>query len=132
MVAALLVVGGLGMPVTGLLIRPDVRGARHGAQMFVDIGRFGWYGYVAVSVVVLAVAVTGVVLGTPSGRRRGAGAATALLALTLVFGAGHVLVVTTGMFHGDGRPLLAAVAAVAGLAAVVALAFARARLRRGD
>lgn len=132
MVVALLVVGALGMPVTGLLVRPDVRGARHGVEMFVELGRLGWYGYLVVSVAVLAIGLTGVVRGTPHGRRLAAGAATALLALTLVFGAIHVLVVTTGMFHGDGKPLLAAVAAVSGVTAVLVLASTRARLRRTE
>jgi hypothetical protein len=129
MVAVLLVVGGLATPVTGLLIRPDVRGARHGVQMIVDVGRFGWYGYVVVSVVVLAVALTGVVRGTPDGRRRAAGAAVALLVLTPIFGTVHAYVVTKGMFYGDGRPMLAAVAALVALAAVAALVLARIRLR---
>jgi hypothetical protein len=132
MVVVLLVVGALGMPVTGLLIRPDVQGARHGTEMFIELGRFGWYGYLAVSVAVLATGLAGVVRGTPHGRRLATGAATALLTLTLVFGTVHVLVVTTGMNHGDGKPLLAAVAAVAGVAAALALAFTRARLRRTE
>jgi hypothetical protein len=132
MVVTLLVVGALGMPVTGLLVRPDVRGARHGTEMFVELGRFGWYGYLAVSVAVLAIGLFGVVRGTPHGRRLATGAVTALLTLTLTFGTIHVLIVTTGMNRGDGSPLLAAVAALAGVAAVLALASTRARLRRTE
>lgn len=128
MVVALLVLGALGTPVTGLLVRPDVRGARHGAEMIVDLGRFGWYGYVAVSVALLAAGLA----GTPTGRRRASGVATALLVLTLVFGTIHVLVVMNGMFHGDGRPLLAVVAAVAGAASAAALVSARVCLRRTE
>lgn len=130
MVPVLLVLGALGTPVTGLLVRPDVRGARHGNEMFVELGRFGWYGYLAVSVAVLAVGLAGVPVGTPRGRGRGTGAATALLTLTLVFGAIHVVVVANGMFHGDGKPWHAAVAELAGVAAATALLFARVRLRR--
>jgi hypothetical protein len=130
MTVALLVFGGLGTPVAGLLIRPDVRGARHGLVMFVDLGRFGWYGYLAVSVVVLAAGVAGVVRGTAPGRRRAIGAAGVLLALTAALGTVHVIVLATGVFHGESRPLLAALAALAGVAAVLALVLARARLRR--
>ncbi|MBB5958215.1 hypothetical protein FHS29_004823 [Saccharothrix tamanrassetensis] len=125
MVVVLLVVGALGMPLAGLLVRPDVRGARHGAEMFIDLGRFGWYGYLVLSAVGLVVGLTGVLLGTPHGRRLATGAATALLTPTLVFGTIHVLVTTTGMFRGDGRPLSAAAAAVATVTAAIALTFAQ-------
>jgi hypothetical protein len=117
------------MPVTGLLVRPDVRGARHGNEMFVELGRFGWYGYLLLSVVLLAAGLVGVRSGTPRGRRRAVGAATALPTLTLVFGTIHVIAVANGVFHGHGKPLPAAVAALAGSTAVVALIVARSRLR---
>ncbi|MCC8246149.1 hypothetical protein [Saccharothrix luteola] len=94
------------------------------------LGRFGWHGYVIVSVAVPAVGLAGVLGGTPRGRRCGAGAATALPTLTPVLGAIPVFVVANGMRHGDGRPWHAAVAALAGVAAVTALLVARARLRR--
>lgn len=125
MVMALLVVGALGTPVTGLIVRPDVYGARHGTEMFVDLGRFGWYGYLVVSVVLLGIGLFGVSSGRP---RVAAGVAAALLTLTLVLGTIHVLVVTTGMFYGDGRPLLAAVAAVVEVAAAIALVRFRRRI----
>jgi hypothetical protein len=130
MVPVLLVVGALGMPVTGLLVRPDVRGARHGNEMFVELGRFGWYGYLVLSVVALAVGLVGVRSGTPRGRGLGVGATTALLTLTVVFGTIHVFVVANGMFHGHGKPWATVVATLTGLAAVTALGFARVRLRR--
>jgi hypothetical protein len=132
MVVALLVAGALAMPVTGLLVSPDVHGARHGAEMIVELGRFGWYSYLAVSVVVLAAGLAGVKRGTPHGRRLATGATTALRTLTVVFGTTHVLLVATGLFYGEGRPLLAAVAAVGEVAAVLALVFARACLRRAE
>jgi hypothetical protein len=122
MVVALFVLGALGMPVTGLLVRPDVYGARHGAEMIVDLGRFGWYGYLAVSVVLLGI-------GLVRGRRL---AATVLLALTIVLGTIHVMVVANGMFHGEGRPGLAAVAATAGVVAALALAVVRVRYGHGE
>jgi hypothetical protein len=128
-IVALFVVGALAVPVTGVVIGPDVRGARHGAEMIVELGRFGWYGYCAVSVALLAVGLVAVRRSTPQGHRRAASMVSALLALTVVFGLIHVSVVATGMFAGAGRPLPATVAGVVGCAAVCALAFARARLR---
>lgn len=132
MVSALFVVGALAMPVTGLLIRPDVRWARHGTQMFADLGSFAWYGYLAVSVVLLTVGLVRHRRGTPRDRRRAAGEMTPLLTLTLIFGALHVLFVAKGLGESgsDDQPWLAAVSAVVGVAAALALVFARGRLRR--
>ncbi|GAB3446928.1 hypothetical protein [Actinophytocola sediminis] len=129
MVVLLLIAGGLATPVTGLLIRPDTYGARHGLQMFTDIGQFAWYGYLVVSVAMVAFGAAGVRAATTTGRRRARGAAGGLRTLTVVFGAIHVVVVARGMNYGEGRPLLAAVAAVVCAAAVFALVTARARLR---
>ncbi|MBN6041157.1 hypothetical protein [Amycolatopsis sp. 195334CR] len=135
MVVALLVLGAAGMPVTGLLIRPDVRWARHGTEMFADLGWFAWLGYLTVSVVVLAAGLAWLHRGTPSGLRRAAGAATALLTLTVLFGAIHVFVVAVGFGESasDNKPLPAAVSAAVGVSAVAALGFARTRVsRRGE
>jgi hypothetical protein len=69
----------------------------------------------AISVAVLPAALGGVLAGTRRGRRFAAGAATVLLALTLVFRTSHVVIASTGMFHGEGRPLPAAEAAFSGV-----------------
>lgn len=124
----LLVAGGLATPVTGLLIRPDVRWARHGIEGFVDLGRYAWYGYVGLSVLVAAAGVAGVLAAAPAGRRRAIAAAGILTRLTVVLGAIHVWVVATGVAHG--KPLLAAVAGLVVAAAVAALVEVRKRLRR--
>jgi hypothetical protein len=129
----LLVAGGLATPVTGLLIRPDSTGARHGLEMFVYLGRWIWYGYVAVSVVAVVVGVLGVLAGTEAGRWRARVSAGGLRALTVLFGAVHVLFVANGAF-GDrldrDQPLLAVVSGLVAVAAVLTLLRVRVRLRR--
>nr|WP_264085101.1 DUF1731 domain-containing protein [Kibdelosporangium phytohabitans] len=129
MVLVLLVFGALATPVTGLFVRPDVNGARHGDEMYIAIGTLSWYGYLAVSGALLAAGLIGSARGTPRSREVTAGAATALVGLIVVFGSIHVLAVTTGVFRGDGQPMLAALSAAISLTATVALGWARTRIR---
>ncbi|ONI90118.1 hypothetical protein ALI144C_03615 [Actinosynnema sp. ALI-1.44] len=129
MVLVLLVFGALGTPVTGLFVRPDVNGARHGDEMYVDIATFSWYGYLAVSGALLAAGLIGFARGTSQSRAVAAGTTTALVGLIVVFGSIHVLAVTTGVFRGDGQPVLAALSAAVGVATMAALVRVRARLR---
>lgn len=129
MVTALLVAGGLATPITGLLIRPNATGARHGMVMFVDIARFGWYGYVLAAAVMVTLAVIGVRAGTPAGRRRAVSLAGVLMGLTVALGAMHAWFVWHGVFLDRGQELLTAVAVTVAAAAVFALVTARSRLR---
>lgn len=122
----LLTVGALATPVTGLLIRPDTRGARHGFEAIDVISLYAWYGYSAVSVLLL---IAGVVALRGHVPNVAAGTAVALLVLIVPFGGIHALSVTTGMNWGLGHPLLGALSAVIAAVAITALVAVRSRAR---